>query len=75
MRSCTETPVAAGSEVAGGDVVVVIEAMKMLDSLTARGAGVVAEVRVSVGDSVDSGQVLVVYEAEASDGGASEGGS
>jgi biotin carboxyl carrier protein len=36
--------------------------MKMLHSLAARGAGVVAEVRVAVGDAVESSQVLVTYE-------------
>ena len=66
----TGTPVRPGDEVAAGDVVVVIEAMKMLHSLTARGAGVVAEVRVAVGDAVESHQVLVTYRvpsAEESD--------
>jgi 3-methylcrotonyl-CoA carboxylase alpha subunit/geranyl-CoA carboxylase alpha subunit len=60
----TEIPVAPGDAVAAGDVVVVIEAMKMLHSLTARGAGTVAEVRVAVGDSVVSNQVLVTFESE-----------
>ncbi|MBW2724674.1 MAG: ATP-grasp domain-containing protein [Deltaproteobacteria bacterium] len=58
----TETPVAAGDTVHAGDVVIVIEAMKMLHSLTTRGAGTVKAVHVSVGDSVDSKQVLVSYE-------------
>jgi 3-methylcrotonyl-CoA carboxylase alpha subunit len=61
----TETLVRPGDEVRGGDVVIVIEAMKMLHSLTASGPGRVAEVRVSTGDSVESGQVLITYEAEA----------
>ncbi|MCP5040864.1 MAG: ATP-grasp domain-containing protein [bacterium] len=63
----TETPVAPGDEVMAADVVVVIEAMKMLHSLAASGPGRVAEVRVAVGDSVESGQVLVTYEEEAPD--------
>jgi 3-methylcrotonyl-CoA carboxylase alpha subunit len=58
----TDTPVRPGDRVAAGDVVVVIEAMKMLHSLSARGAGRIAEVRVSEGESVESGQVLVTYE-------------
>ena len=45
-----------------GDVVVVIEAMKMLHSLTAAGRGMVAEVRVAVGDLVQTNQVLVTFE-------------
>ncbi len=59
-----ETPVAAGDTVAAGDVVVVIEAMKMLHSLRAREAGAVAEVPVAVGDSVESGAVLVRFVSE-----------
>jgi 3-methylcrotonyl-CoA carboxylase alpha subunit len=63
----TETPVHPGDPVAAGDVVVVIEAMKMLHSLAARGPGVVAEVRVAVGDSVVSNQILVTYEHSVAD--------
>ena len=63
----TETPVAPGDEVVAGDVVVVIEAMKMLHSLAASGPGRVDEVRVVVGDSVESGQVLVTYQREDED--------
>ena len=62
----TEVRVGAGSEVGAGDVVVVLEAMKMLHSLTAAGAGRVAEVRVGPGDPVVSRQVLVTF-AEADD--------
>jgi acetyl/propionyl-CoA carboxylase alpha subunit len=64
----TETPVRPGDRVSAGDVVVVIEAMKMLHSLSARGAGRIAEVRVSAGDAVESGQVLVSYEAAVTGG-------
>jgi acetyl/propionyl-CoA carboxylase alpha subunit len=59
----TELPVSAGDTVSGGDVVIVIEAMKMLHSLAARGTGVVKQVHVEVGDSVDSHQTLVSYES------------
>jgi acetyl/propionyl-CoA carboxylase alpha subunit len=58
----TEIPVVAGDAVHGGDVVIVIEAMKMLHSLTSRGSGFVKSVHVSIGDSVDSNQVLISYE-------------
>ena len=63
----TDVPVAPGQHVAGGDPVVVIEAMKMLHTLTAAGPGVVAEVRVSPGDQVATNQVLVTFEASAHD--------
>ncbi len=58
----TETPVAPGDHVNGGEVVVVVEAMKMLHSLKATGPGVVAEVRVKPGDQTTSNQVLVTFE-------------
>ncbi len=62
----TEIPVSPGDAVSAGDVVVVIEAMKMLHSLTARGAGTVDEVRCAVGESVESKQVLVTFVPEES---------
>jgi acetyl/propionyl-CoA carboxylase alpha subunit len=57
-----DIPVKTGDRVAGGDVVVVIEAMKMLHSLTAVGPGVVDEIRVVEGDQVESRQVLVTFD-------------
>jgi acetyl/propionyl-CoA carboxylase alpha subunit len=59
----TEVRVAPGQHVAGGDPIVVIEAMKMLHTLHAAGPGIVAEVRVSPGDQVAGNQVLVTFEA------------
>ena len=56
-----EVLVRPGDDVAGGDVVVVIEAMKMLHSLTAAGPGVVEDVRVVDGDQIESNQVLVTF--------------
>ncbi|MDE0221118.1 MAG: ATP-grasp domain-containing protein [Spirochaetaceae bacterium] len=57
-----EVPVVSGDVVAAGDVVVVVEAMKMLHSLTAHGAGTVAEIRCSSGDAVEANQILVSFE-------------
>lgn len=57
----TEVCVESGAEVKGGEVVVVIEAMKMLHSLEAIGPGRVDEVRIASGDQVVSGQVLVTF--------------
>ena len=42
----------------------VIEAMKMMHNLTATGAGIVTEVRCREGDTVEGGQVLVVFGSE-----------
>ncbi len=57
-----EVNVAPGDKVEGGEVLVVIEAMKMLHSLTAGGPGTVAEVRVAPGDQTASNQILITFE-------------
>ena len=57
-----DVAVKPGDSVAGGDVLVVIEAMKMLHSLTVAGPGVVDEVRVGVGDQIESDQILVTFQ-------------
>jgi acetyl-CoA/propionyl-CoA carboxylase, biotin carboxylase, biotin carboxyl carrier protein len=51
-----------GQEVAEGDLVCVIEAMKMENEITAHRAGKVAEIRVAEGGSVNPGDVLAVIE-------------
>ena len=51
-----------GAKVAAGDVLVVLESMKMEMPVEAPVAGRVAEVRVSEGESVDEGAVLCVLE-------------
>ena len=54
--------VSEGDEVAAGDVVCVLEAMKMENDVTTDFGGTVTDVRVGDGDSVDMGDVLVVLE-------------
>ena len=54
--------VSEGDEVASGDVLCVLEAMKMENDVVAENGGTVAEVVVGEGDSVDMGDVLVVIE-------------
>jgi acyl-CoA carboxylase subunit alpha len=52
--------VAAGDEVSTGDVLIVLEAMKMEHELVAPADGTVAELRVAEGDQVDAGSALAV---------------
>ena len=54
--------VAEGDEIAPGDVVCVLEAMKMENDVATERGGRVTEIRVGEGDSVDMGDVLVVLE-------------
>jgi len=55
-------PVTEGDEVAAGDVVVVLEAMKMENDIVASSGGTVTQVAVEEGQSVDMGDTLVVLE-------------
>ena len=56
------TEVSAGDSVSAGQLLVILEAMKMEHRITAPIDGVVQEVPVSEGDQVDNGQILVVFE-------------
>jgi biotin carboxyl carrier protein len=50
---------AVGDTVAGGQAVVVLEAMKMQNELPSPGDGVIAEILVEPGQSVESGALLL----------------
>lgn len=54
-----EVLVAAGQSVQEGDVLLVMETMKMETAISARHAGVVSQVAVAVGDTVKSGDLLL----------------
>ena len=56
--------VAEGDEVAPGQVICVVEAMKMENEITAHRAGVVTELSVEAGESVSTGQVVCVVRQE-----------
>jgi len=55
-----DVKVSVGQKVAEGDVVLVLEAMKMENEIMAPCAGTVASVQVEKGATVESGQVLLV---------------
>jgi len=57
-----EIPVASGSTVKDGQVVVVLEAMKMKTNISSAREGVIDEIKVRINDSVESGQVLLTYK-------------
>ncbi len=56
-----EVPVAVGDAIEAGDVVVVLEAMKMVHRLVAIGPGVVKEINCKAGDTVEMGRLLVGF--------------
>ncbi|MFC4246414.1 acetyl-CoA carboxylase biotin carboxylase subunit [Natribaculum luteum] len=57
-----DVEVEEGDEVAAGDVLVVLEAMKMENDIVASQGGEVTQIAVEEGESVDMGDTLVVLE-------------
>jgi propionyl-CoA carboxylase alpha chain len=60
----TRVAVAAGETVAAGDLVLVLEAMKMEHPVVAPNAGTVEELPATVGQQVDGGTVLAVLSSD-----------
>ena len=58
----TDIPVEVGQEVAVGDTVIVLEAMKMANALQAEKAGKISAIVVKVGQSVMEDEALVYIE-------------
>jgi methylmalonyl-CoA carboxyltransferase 1.3S subunit len=52
-------PAQPGQNIQNGDVLLVLEAMKMETNITAPTAGKIKDIAVAAGDSVQAGQVLV----------------
>ena len=62
--------VAEGDQVVEGDVICIVEAMKMENEIAAHGPGVVTELSVTAGESVTLGQVICIVEGDGSSGSA-----
>ena len=58
-----------GAVVTAGQPLLVLEAMKMEQTVSAPASGVVAELRAKAGEQVSTGQVLAVLEADREEGG------
>jgi biotin carboxyl carrier protein len=58
----TAVKVKAGEKLKAGDVVCVLEAMKMNNMIYADRAGVIASVEVTAGQAVDYGAPLVIFQ-------------
>jgi len=52
--------VSVGQAVKTGDVIIILEAMKMENEIFATSNGTIADIRVSSGQSVNAGDVLLV---------------
>jgi pyruvate carboxylase len=59
----TEIAVSPGTPVKAGDKLLVIEAMKMLPTISAPVDGIIKDILVKKGIQVDSDDLLVVMEA------------
>lgn len=59
-------PITEGQQVEAGDVLVVLEAMKMETALHAESPAVIKQIRATVGQMVDHGAVLLVLSPAAS---------
>jgi len=53
------TPVVAGQSVAKGDIVAILESMKMQNEFKAPRNGVISSIRVQAGDKVDQNTIMV----------------
>jgi len=62
-----EVRVSVGDMVEAGQVVAVLESMKLFTSLTAGASGVVTDIACQLGETVQAGKRLVLVEAQASE--------
>ncbi len=55
-------PVEAGTQIEKGDILLILEAMKMENAIKSPGAGTIKQIKVKEGDAVDKGEVLIELE-------------
>ena len=67
QATVVKVAVSPGDSVVAGDLVCVLEAMKMEQPISAHRDGVVKDVTCVIGDTVASGHVLITLEPEATD--------
>ena len=58
----TRIDVETGNQVTAGDVLLVVEAMKMENDITAPASAKISSIKVKTGDAVKAGQVLIEFE-------------
>jgi biotin carboxyl carrier protein len=54
--------VSEGSEVTDGDIILVLEAMKMETEIRSNKTGVIISVHVAEGDNITAGDILITLE-------------
>jgi len=57
-----EIPISVGQKINAGDVLFIVEAMKMKTNISANGAGVIKQIHCKVQDTIEAGQELVTFE-------------
>ncbi|MDY6809095.1 MAG: biotin/lipoyl-binding carrier protein [Actinomycetota bacterium] len=62
VASVLEVRASAGQQVDAGDTLVLLESMKMEIPVLAEEPGILADVKVAVGDVIQAGDIIAVYE-------------
>ncbi|MXP20679.1 biotin/lipoyl-binding carrier protein [Gordonia sp. HNM0687] len=62
VASVLEVRASAGQQVDVGDTLVLLESMKMEIPVLAEEPGILADVKVAVGDVIQAGDIIAVYE-------------
>lgn len=62
VASVLEVRASAGQQVEVGDTLVLLESMKMEIPVLAEEPGTLADVKVAVGDVIQAGDIIAVYE-------------